>query len=340
MTSPALLRFFVPAVALALATASSALAETADTIHKSFDVAPGGKLTVDVNSGSIAVKTGTGSTVTVEVVRKFRSSSEEKERQMLERHEVKIEQSGNDVSITSRGQDEGKSFWNWLGRGSRRDIRYVITVPDSYHADLKTSGGPINVSGLNGTLVAHTSGGPLSFDHIKGNISGGTSGGPIHLERCVGDVDLHTSGGPIEVKHCEGTYKVGSSGGGISLAGHRGRVKAHTSGGGVSVDGIDGQLDASTSGGPVSASFRSQPTGDCRLHTSGGGVSVQIPANARFVLDAHTSGGGVHCDLPGGTDVEKSRGSYRATFNGGGPRIELSSSGGGISIDPIRGVEG
>jgi len=343
MTTQLVFHTFLPAAALAVAavfTAAPVSAETVDTINKTFQVGAGGRLSIDVDAGSIDVKAGAGNTVTVEVVRKFRASSKEKEQDMLARHEVKIEQSGKDVSITTRGDAGTRSLWNWFGAGTKREVRYVVTVPQACHADLKTSGGPINASGLHGALVTHTSGGPMRFTDIRGPINGGTSGGPIGLENCEGDVDLRTSGGPIDANNCRGTFKLGSSGGPISIDGHVGRVNAHTSGGGIQIENIDGSIDASTSGGPVTASFRGQPTGDCRLHTSGGGVSLDIPAIARFTLDAHTSGGGVSCALQGGTVAEKSRGKLRATYNGGGPKIELSSSGGGIDIDSSRGVEG
>jgi DUF4097 and DUF4098 domain-containing protein YvlB len=343
MTRQSVFRTLVPSAAFAVAALLSAApvsAETVDTIDKSFKVATGGKLSVDVDAGSIEVKTAAVDTVTVHVTRKFRASSKAKEEEMLAKHVVKIEQSGNDVSVYSRGERVTQSFWNWFGSGTGRDVRYVVTVPTSYNADLKTSGGPISADGLRGTVVAHTSGGPMAFANIAGPITGETSGGPIALEKCDGTVDLHTSGGPIDAENCSGSFKLSSSGGGIAVEGHRGTLKLHTSGGGIHVEDLDGAVDGSTSGGPVAASFRGQPSGDCRLHTSGGGVSLDIPANARFTLDAHTSGGGVSCALSGGTNVEKSRGSLRATYNGGGPKIELSSSGGGIDIDATSGVEG
>lgn len=345
MTPQSALRTLSTAATVALATlafASPLSAETVDTIKKSFNVQPGGRIAVDVDAGSIEVKTGAGNTVAVEVVRKFRGSSEDKEKDMLARQEVTIEQSGDDVHIRARSQGTFTSggFWSWFGRGTNRDIRYTITVPRNYHAELKTAGGPIAVKELQGDIQAHTSGGPLHFASIHGNIDGGTSGGPIHLERCRGDVTLHTSGGGIDVDDGEGSFKLETSGGGISIDGHRGALSVHTSGGGVHIARVDGSVDASSSGGPVTASFVAQPTGDCRLHTSGGGVSLEVPANARIVLDAHSSGGGVNCSLSGGTDLEKSRGKLRATYNGGGPRMELSTSGGGIDVKTSRGIEG
>lgn len=335
-------RTLIPVAVMAAAAlaVSHASAETVDTINKTFEVRAGGTVKLDVDAGSIDVKTGPADAVTVQVIRKFRGSSEQAEKDMLAKHEVTIEQIGNDISIRGRGEKSVQSWWSWFRRGSQRDIRYSITVPQAYNANLKTAGGPIAVRGLQGNVETRTSGGPLHFADIRGSITGGTSGGPIDLERCAGEADLNTSGGGIDVEDCEGTYTVSSSGGGISIEGHRGRITAHTSGGGVRVAQIDGSVDASTSGGPISASFAGQPAGDCRLHTSGGGVSLDIPANARFVLDAHTSGGGVSCDLPGGSGVEKSRGKLRATYNGGGPRIELSSSGGGIHIEATASVEG
>ena len=139
-----------------------------------------------------------------------------------------------------------------------------------------------------------------------------TSGGPIRITDVAGDVDASTSGGPILIER------------------NAGRVRAHTSGGGIEVRDAMGAVDASTSGGGVSASLIGQPKEPCRFYTSGGSIDVRLSKDIHADLDASTSGGRVWTDFP--VPPGDSARELRAHLNGGGPRVVLHTSGGGISV--------
>jgi hypothetical protein len=303
---------FVAAAVLPLA------AGTEDTIRKTFDVAPGSNLTVDINIGGIEVNGGAGSQVVIEYTRKVSAGSEEEEERILREHVVTIDQSGDTVSIHARGPrggGSGGSWWrNLFGRGISRNFHLKVTVPEAMNVQLKTSGGGIDVGAITGTVKANTSGGGLDFADVTGDINGHTSGGGIDLDRCKGTVKVHTSGGGIRSSGGEGALSVNTSGGGITIRSHRGDVNGHTSGGGIHVD------------------FLQQPESDCRLDTSGGGVTVTLPANVAVNLDAQTSGGGVNSELPVTVTGEHKRSQMRGTINGGGPEVHLRSSGGSIHV--------
>jgi len=200
-------------------------------------------------------------------------------------------------------------YSRWL-----REVEYRVTVPDKFNADVETAGGPISVSGLNGELNARTSSGPITLTGGKGRAVVHTSGGPIKIQDVAGDVEASTSGGPIGIE------------------GNLGRVRAHTSGGPIWIKGASGAIDASTSGGPVSASFVGQPKEDCRLSTSGGGIDVTLSKDVHVDLDASTSGGRVWTDFPVPSSDERHSSQLHAQLNGGGPRLYLHTSGGGISV--------
>jgi DUF4097 and DUF4098 domain-containing protein YvlB len=91
-------------------------------------------------------------------------------------------------------------------------------------------------------------------------------------------------------------------------------------------------VKASTSGGPINAVLLSPVPGDVTLSTSGGGVTVKVAEQTAFNLDAETSGGGVSCDLPVTIQGKKENHRLKGAVNGGGPAVELRSSGGGIRI--------
>ena len=82
----------------------------------------------------------------------------------------------------------------------------------------------------------------------------------------------------------------------------------------------------------MSASLIGQPKEESRLYTSGGSINVSLSRDIRVDLDASTSGGRVWTDfaVPNGDDRHHNE--LRAPLNGGGPRLYLHTSGGGITV--------
>ncbi len=291
-----------------------------DTVNKSFEVSPGGLLTVDADLGSIDVRSGTSNRVEVEVVREARNA------EALRDLDLSIDQSGNDVTVSAKLPHS-----NWF-RHNRLRLSFFITVPRTYNVDLKTSGGSVKVADLEGKVLAKTSGGGLDLGQIVGPVEGKTSGGSIKLQSCRGSADIRTSGGGIDIGDVDGDVAAETSGGSINIEQARGRVHARTSGGGIDVHEVFGEIDASTSGGSVSATILEQPSGDCRLSTSGGGIEVRMAENIGFDVDAKTSGGRVRVDFPVSADIVE-KNALRGPVNGGGPQLHLRTSGGNIRLE-------
>lgn len=149
----------------------------------------------------------------------------------------------------------------------------------------------------------------------KYNLEVHTSGGSIDIEDLIGNVDAHTSGGSIEVG---------------SIAGN---VKLKTSGGSITTEAIHGELDAHTSGGSIRVTMAQQLTQDAELTTSGGSITAYLVDDIKIDIDASTSGGRVRSDFEVDGRVKKQ--SVRGEINGGGPRLELHTSGGSISIKSL-----
>ena len=293
------------------------IAATEETLEKPFHIAPGGKLVVDVNGGSVEVKATDRKDVKVMVYRKatsrrFLGGSEAKERAELEATPVTLTQEGNQVIVKARRNKDAAR-----NSGVSLNSRFTVLVPVDFNADLRTAGGSIQVDNLKGTLKAHTSGGSLQFSGIQGAIDG------------------HTSGGSIDVSGCQANAVVKTSGGSIKVREHKGDLQARTSGGSIDVGHIEGKVQAFSSGGSVSAALAKQPTGDCRLETSGGGVTVRLPEAASVNLDAKTSAGSVHSELPVKFAGEKKRSSLKGAINAGGNTVYLRTSGGSIQVKKI-----
>jgi hypothetical protein len=311
-----------------LAIALPAVATVKDTVKRTFNVSPGGTLKIDSDVGSIEVQSGSGNTVDFTIYREASSGDE------MKKLKLDFSQSGSNVTLHAEYK-HADSIFNLFGDGSKLKLRFVVTVPKQFNADLETGGGSVRVADLKGEVRTQTSGGSLELGSIDGKVWGRTSGGLITLEKSSGPADIETSGGAIKISEVSGTVNAETSGGSISIRRALGQVRAETSGGAIRVEEVAGPIHAHTSGGPIEARITTQPAGDCRLSTSGGGVTVFLPANVNLNLDAETSSGGVSCELPVTTTGMKDRSTLKGTINGGGPRLVLRSSGGGITINKL-----
>jgi len=334
-------------LAIALAGSIGMFADTEDQLRRSIPINASGRLVLGADWGAITVRPGTTRSAEIGVYFRGNPRSRAEFDRMLRDFSLDVSQVGTDIRVNGRFKDGWKlspfgGFWGWFSqeicRENRcleytwlRQIEYRVSVPREFSVDLSTSGGSIAVGDLKGDVDARTSGGELSFGHIDGPVRGNTSGGAISLEGSRGKAVLRTSGGGIRVDDAGGEVDASTSGGSIQIQRARGRVSAHTSGGSVTVRETSGAVDVSTSGGSVNASLIAQPNETSRISTSGGSITIEVPRSVRLDVDASTSGGGVSTDFPVAA-VSGERQSLRAPINGGGPLLQLRTSGGGISI--------
>jgi len=312
-------RTFTFALVLALATTAHA---ATDTIRRGFNVADGGTLHLDAGVGSITIVAG-GTGVAFEVIRK--SSDDDQ----LREHQIKFSQEGNDVIVES---DFEHSWFHWF---HNYDVQWNIRVPAHYNVDVHTSGGSIDLGDLGGKVDADTSGGWIKTGRLGGAATLKSSGGSISVNGARGNVIAHTSGGSITIGDTAGPVDARTSGGSITITRTDGDVLARTSGGSIRIEDAAGTVNASTSGGSIQARLSRQPRGDSRLETSGGGVTIALGSEVAVNLDAHASGGGVHSEVPVTIVGDQGEDSIHGSINGGGPKLVLRSSGGGIRVKPM-----
>jgi len=123
------------------------------------------------------------------------------------------------------------------------------------------------------------------------------------------DADIRTSGGDIKLSNTQGELMLKTSGGDITVRNSGGDLVAKTSGGDVKIDSFVGNSELQTSGGDVSVKSIS---GSVDASTSGGDISLNVNSGETV---AHTSGG----------DIE-------VNYSGENKGINLSTSGGSISV--------
>ena len=317
-------------LAVLFAVTLSASATSIDIVNRQVAAAPGGKLVVDVDFGSVTVTAGGDDKVALEANRKIDFGDEAKEKEYLAAVPITITSEGNVVTIRSRG----KKLHDWSVLHCTTDATYSIHVPKKFETALRTDGGAIDVSDISGNFNAHTSGGHMKLTRLEGALDGETSGGFIHVEDCRGPIKIETSGGHIKVAGGNGVLSAHTSGGHIEVRGFSGDAEVETSGGALDLEKMTGKVVGKTSGGGIRTSLPGPVNGDVRLETSAGNIDLSVPANAGLEIDANTSIGEVVSQLPIQAS-DSHRQHLRGTLNGGGKSVHLETSAGNITIKPI-----
>ena len=121
--------------------------------------------------------------------------------------------------------------------------------------------------------------------------------------------------------------------GGIEIVGVMGSVVAEATNGGVKARDIGGAIDASTTNGGVHVDLTSVSPDGVKLECTNGGLHLSLPADAKATISARVTNGGIDTnDLKLAVRGETSRRRLDGDLNGGGPRIQLEGTNGGINI--------
>ena len=327
-------KFQVISVLQGVLLAATAIADASveNHIERSFQVTPGGRLTIDSDRGSIEVRTADHDQVDVKIERKVKKHGKWTVEEVLGDFAIAFDH--NDDGVTIRAKHNQEILRRWGRERNRLRVKFLITVPQRYSVDLKTAGGSISVEDLEGEVRSQTVGGNLQIGKIRGPVWGRTAGGNIEVEGTEGDADVKTSGGKITIGSVEGAVEAKTAGGSIRIDRATGSVNAKTSGGSITVEEVMGGINAKTSGGSIKAYISRQPEGDCSLETSGGSVTAYLVEGIALDVEARTTGGNVSTDVPVTTVVQGkiSKGRLQGAINGGGPLLKLRTFGGSIHL--------
>ena len=299
----------------------------------------------ETSGGSLTVEGGTDANAKVEMYVRANNWNDRLDKAEIEDrlkdYDITIAQEGSTIVATAKHRGINTNWKKSLSIG------FKFYTPRNIATDLRTSGGSINLTTLNGTQRFRTSGGSLDMRDVEGDINGQTSGGSINLDHCRKNIDLQTSGGSIEAKASSGTMRLHTSGGSIRLVNLDGTIDAQTSGGSVNGDNIEGNLRAGTSGGSmrltnISGSIDASTSaggmdvsitklsGPIRLTTSAGNVNVRMPLDKGINLSL--SGNRIRIPLNNFSgDTERDH--IKGTLNGGGIPVTLSASSGSVNVN-------
>lgn len=166
-----------------------------------------------------------------------------------------------------------------------------------------------------------------------------TTGGVIKVETKVS----RDSGGLFNHTQAQVDYvvrlpanaelKVSTVNGGVELSGLSGRIHAETTNGGIRGHDIAGEIEAVTTNGGVEVDLAAVPEGGVKLECTNGGIELRLPKDAKATISARVANGGIETGgLSLATRGEATHRRLDADMNGGGPRITLEGTNGGIAI--------
>jgi DUF4097 and DUF4098 domain-containing protein YvlB len=127
--------------------------------------------------------------------------------------------------------------------------------------------------------------------------------------------------------------KASTVNGGVEINGVEGRVIAEATNGGIEGRGIAGPIEASTTNGGVDVELTRVAELGVQLECTNGGITLRLPSDAKASISARVTNGGIDTgNLPLKTRGEPTRRRLDGDLNGGGPRVTLEGTNGGITL--------
>ena len=194
----------VPVIAASIAAAGCDIVtaelrseETAQW-HKTYQLDPKGRVEISNVNGKIQVEPSTGNAVEVEAVKKARGASPEAAKAALERVSIIEDVSGGRIRIETKvARTSGFSF------SSGVNVEYRVKVPAGAEARFATVNGGVEVTGLEGHVVAETTNGGVTTRNVSGQLEASTTNGGLDIDLLrmpAGGVKLECVNGGIKVR--------------------------------------------------------------------------------------------------------------------------------------------
>lgn len=306
-------------------------------IAEAFEVSGGGTLFVEAIFGSMKANLSEDGNVRVSIKEIADVSSEEKAKELFEKLDVIIRQSGNDVFVNVKKKKRFSGI-------KKLRLSFELSVPRNYNVGLNTGGGTIDVVELVGDADLNSGGGSITMRHIEGNGEAKTGGGSIEIEGVSKNVSAKTGGGSIEIMGSEGHVSANTGGGSVRVGGSNGPVSVNTGGGGIDIEEAKGSISANTGGGSISAEIlRLQEKSDeIKLSSGGGSLTLHIPEDLPGSFDVELKlrrpkkDYRIISDFPLEIHEHSSKKTASGDINGGGHRISLKTTNGNIKIKKLE----
>jgi hypothetical protein len=262
-------------------------AKAEEVLTRSFKTGKAPQIGVEVFNGGIEVVVGAEGAVEARLTKRSQAHTEEEAREGLKNIDVQMTQEKGTVRITARRLQEKRVI--------QGEVAAQLRVPPGAVLDLRTSNGPVKVTGGTGDVKVLTSNGPIRVEGRKGALRLTTRNGPIVVDGATGVAELKTNNGRIDLQAEKAAVKAETSNGAIAFSGSLagGEHTFSTSNGPITVAlpaGAQFRVDATTTHGAIKSEFISatvqtgrhvvvtvgeKPTATLKLHTSNGPIEIR-----------------------------------------------------------------
>src|SRR5713226_3207622 len=248
--------------------------------HGSASVSRGTRLQI-ASVGGVSVKGVSGNQVMFTLTKRVRAGSQAEARRLLNGLHARTSIKLTAITLIV------------LGSSGMADLE-VRTPRTLQEVVVRTRGGPIVASGLDGKVRVETGAGRVNIDHISGSVTARTAGGDILLGQIAGAVHCISGGGPIQAGTIGGEAFFETRGGDITVQEVKGPVRCSTAGGGIRIVQAGNIVIADTAGGPIDVGYAK---GMVTAKNSGGPIQVGSASGAR----CESANGAIHLTSVGGS---------------------------------------
>ncbi len=300
---------------------SQLLADEFENGERTFKISKGGTLTLELNTGSILIKTWDKEEVKLvavgiseeslkyletstngnELMIKFLRNEEEDDLQAMEftvpaKLNLNLKTMAGDIELA----DDVEGSVRIDTYGGNINTKNIIGA-----TSLETKGGDIVLHDVTGNCSVNTYGGNIQIGEIKGGsatvlTNGGdvqiktvakgitvrTYGGDINIGDIGGNSELFTQGGDVIAGYVKGNLKMETYGGALCMKGADGSVVGKTNGGDIDLGKVDGSVDVKTLSGSIVVELNPAPNSVSKISTNYGTVELIVPSIAKTIIEA------------------------------------------------------
>jgi DUF4097 and DUF4098 domain-containing protein YvlB len=191
-------------------------------------------------------------------------------------------------------------------------IDYTVKIPSTAKVKVRIGSGSLDIHQLENDVDASTSSGHVTVTDINGAVRASSKAGAVDVRSITGTATVAIGSGPTN---------------GEDLA----APKVKSTSGPVTFHNVHGSCDVTVNNGDIKVD--GAPSEPWDLHTDSGNVSIAVTDQPDFQLNAQTETGDIHNSLPLSQFGGGSSGLLSGSVGKGGPKIDLSTDSGDISVE-------
>jgi len=175
--------------------------ERSETVEKTFILDGPPHLHLRNVSGDSRIAVGADGEIRVSARKRVRGASEDRAKRLLENVEIRMEQSGNDISVRPHLYEQDRG-WLDLFRGGRVAVDFNITVPQGSRIDATTVSGDLDLRGTRGPLEVQSVSGDVTLSDVQGPIRLKTVSGAAVCTAIAGALEVNSVSGDLTFDRC------------------------------------------------------------------------------------------------------------------------------------------